>query len=69
MTTKRESAITNVLENIPKEILTNILFGLIKEKRIYSNRRAFAAVLENGRVVTWGKADSGGIFLTMSKRN
>ena len=29
-------------------------------KKIYSNGRAFAAVTEDGSVVTWGKASSGG---------
>ena len=34
--------------------------ALIKDKRIYSTDLAFAAVLKDGTVVTWGDKDYGG---------
>ena len=56
------NAILACLEEVASlpAVLAHLIMGYRDDRDIFSTKRAFAAKLADGRVVTWGDATSGG---------
>ena len=53
---------TNTIPEFPKDVVEHIInpFTTVEATAVFSTQGAFACILSNGRVVTWGNPYSGG---------